>query len=172
MTRFSLRSWKSRSLAAILALAVTAPVAATPALADGWQHGRGDSRRDEWRGDRDDYRDAWGRPIFVRPAPVYVAPVYAPPPGYYYAPAPEPIYAPPPPPPPMAYYAPAPRLVPARAYACSNGAVAGGLIGAATGGLIGSQFGRSSGNVAATVIGILGGAAIGSSVGQSAAGCP
>jgi hypothetical protein len=166
MTRFSLRSWKSRALAAILALAVTAPLAVTPALADGWEHGRGDSRHDEWRGDRDDYRDAWGRPIFIRPAPVYVAPVYAPPPRYYYAPAPEPVYAPP-----VVYYAPAPRPVPTRAYACSNGAMAGGLIGAATGGLIGSQFGRSSGNVAATVIGILGGAAVGSSVGQSAAGC-
>jgi hypothetical protein len=166
MTRFSLRSWQSRSLAAILALAVTAPLAATPALADGWRHDRDDSRRGEWHGDR----DYWGRPIFVAPAPVYVAPGYPPPPAYYYAPPPAPVYAPPPPP--VAYYTPAPRPVPASAYACSNGAVAGGLVGAATGGLIGSQFGRSSGNVAATVIGILGGAVVGSSVGQSAAGCP
>jgi|SRR5579862_5005529 len=164
MTRFSLRAWKSRSLAAILALAVSAPLVATPALADGWRHDR-----DDWHGEWRD-RDDWRGPVFIRPAPVYVAPSYAPPPVYYSAPAP--VYVPPPPPaPPAAYYAPPPQPVPARAYACSNGAVAGGLIGAATGGIIGSQFGRSSGNVAATVIGILGGAAVGSSVGQSAAGC-
>ena len=163
MTRFSPRSWKSRSLAAILALAVTAPLAATPALADGWRHDRDDEHHGEWH-DRD-----WHGPVIVyRPAPVYVAPAYAPPPVYYYAPPPAPAYAPPPP---VGYYAPAPQPVPAPAYVCSNGAVAGGLIGAATGGIIGSQFGRSSGNVVATVAGILGGAAIGSSVGQSAAGC-
>lgn len=168
MTRFSPRSWKSRSLAAILALAIAAPLAATPALADGFRHDRDDSHRTEWHPDRDDWRrpvdrDDWGRSIYVAPAPIYVAPTY-PPPAYYYAP-PAPAYAPPPPPPPAAYYAPT------AAYACSDGAVAGGLIGAATGGLIGSQFGRSSGNVAATVLGVLGGAAVGSSVGQSAAGC-
>jgi hypothetical protein len=42
MTRFSLRSWKSRSLAAVIALAVAAPFAATPALADGWHRDRDD----------------------------------------------------------------------------------------------------------------------------------
>lgn len=160
MTRFSHISWKSRSFAAFLALAIAAPLAATPALADDWRHDRDELRDTGWHHDRDD----WRRPYVVAPTPVYVAPAYPSP--VIYAPPPPPAYYAPPPPP--AYY----PAVPTRAaYACSGGATAGGLIGAAAGGLIGSQIGRSSGNVAATVLGILGGAAVGASVG-AASGCP
>ncbi len=167
MTRFSTGSSTSRKAAiALIAAILAAPLAASPALADGWGHGRDESHQAQWQGDRDRHvdRDDWRgdrndgrRVVMVAPAPVYAAPVYAPSPAYA------------PPPPPAAYYAP--RVVASRAVACSNGAVAGGLIGAATGGIIGSQFGRGSGNAAATVVGILSGAAVGASVGQSAAGC-
>lgn len=83
MTRFTFRSWKSRILASALALAVAAPLAASPALADSWHHDR-----DDWRHDRHWHGPVYvaPRPVYVAPRPVYVAPVY-----------PAPVYAPPPP---------------------------------------------------------------------------
>ncbi len=167
MTRFPLRSWRSRSATiALIGATLLAPLAASPALADGWEHGPGESRLAASHRDRD--RHDWRRPAIVVRAPVYAVPAYAapayPPPRIVYAPAPGYGAAPP-----AAYYPPAP--IPARAIACASGTVAGGLIGAAGGGIIGSQFGRSSGNAAATVAGILGGAALGASVGQAASGC-
>jgi uncharacterized protein YcfJ len=168
MTRFSTGAWKTRTAAiALIAAFLAAPLAASPALADGWGHGRDESRPTAYHADRDQHfdrddrrgdRDDWRRAVVVAPAPVYAAPAYAPP-RIVYAPAP----------PPAPHYA-AP-VVASRAIVCSNGAVAGGLIGAATGGIIGAQFGRGPGNTAATIVGILSGAAVGASVGQSAAGC-
>jgi uncharacterized protein YcfJ len=160
MTRLSICSWRARTAAiALIAAFLVAPLAASPALADGWGHRRDESHQAQSQSDRDQHfdRDDWRRPVVVAPAPVYAAPVYAPSSAYA-----------PPPPPAIRYAAP---VVASRAVACSNGAVAGGLIGAATGGIIGSQFGHGSGSAAATLVGILGGAAVGASVGQSAAGC-
>lgn len=48
-----------------------------------------------------------------------------------------------------------------------NGALVGTGIGAAVGGLLGSQIGRDSGQLAATGIGIVAGGLIGNSIGQS-----
>ena len=78
MTRFSLRFWRSKTAAlAFIAATLAAPLAASPALAAGWDHGRDESRPIAWHRDRDD----WRRPVVVAPAPVYGAPVYAAPPA-------------------------------------------------------------------------------------------
>ena len=45
--------------------------------------------------------------------------------------------------------------------------VGGTLIGAAVGGLLGSQFGKGSGQLAMTALGVLAGAAIGNHIGQT-----
>ncbi|HLI23085.1 MAG TPA: hypothetical protein VKV32_18320 [Stellaceae bacterium] len=100
-----------------------------------------------------DSADAYwrGHEWISEPPPVYVAP------GPY-------AYAPPPPQP---YYAPAPVPVPAPAtYQCNN-ALVGGLIGAASGGLIGSSISRDSGNPGATIIGIMSGGILGAALGSA-----
>ena len=51
--------------------------------------------------------------------------------------------------------------------ACANKEQGGTVVGAAAGGIIGSQFGRGSGNVAATVAGAVVGGVIGNSIGKS-----
>jgi hypothetical protein len=125
MTRFS-----RRAAALVLIAALTGPMIARPAFADG-PGGRG----------------SWGPPT-----------------AYLDAPPPMVHVAPP-------YYPPARPPVPAAAYACSNGIIAGGLVGAATGGLIGSQLVQGPGNAGATIFGIIGGAMIGAAIGQSAGDC-
>ena len=84
MARFPFRSWHKRSLAAILGLALAAPLASAPALAHDWDHDRDLRGRREVHRDRDD----WRRPV-VAPAPVYAAPAYYAPPtpayGYGYS---------------------------------------------------------------------------------------
>ncbi len=142
MNRISLRSLATRiALAAGLAGMLAAPL---PAFAH----------------DRDGGRD-WHRPhpVYVAPAPAYVAPapVYAAP---YPAPYPAaPTYAAPYPAP--AYPAPV-------AYRTCSNALVGGLIGAAAGGLIGAGaagHGRDGG--AAAIMGLIGGAALGTAVGAA-----
>lgn len=88
-------------------------------------------------------------------------PAYGAPPAYQGAPY---AYAPPPPQP---YLAPAPVPVPApTTYRCNN-ALVGGLIGAASGGLIGSSISRDSGNPGATIIGIMSGGILGAALGSA-----
>ena len=53
------------------------------------------------------------------------------------------------------------------AQAGDGGAFFGTGLGAALGGLVGSQFGRGSGNTAATVTGVVLGGLVGNSIGQS-----
>ena len=53
------------------------------------------------------------------------------------------------------------------AYAGDGGAFFGTGLGAALGGLVGSQIGRGSGNTAATVTGVVLGGLVGNSIGQS-----
>jgi surface antigen len=63
-------------------------------------------------------------------------------------------------------------LVAVLAGACSDmqenpRQTAGTLLGAAAGGLLGSQFGSGSGRLAATAVGVLGGAYLGGKIGRS-----
>ena len=70
MTRFSLRFRRSKAAAIALAAAtLAAPLAVSPALAAGWDHGRAESHPAAWQRDRED----WRRPVMVAPAPVYRA---------------------------------------------------------------------------------------------------
>jgi len=144
--------FRIRRLAGAAALAVAAAMAAAgPAAADPppWAPAHGWRHKHKHGGDV----VIVAPPAYVVPAPVYVAP-------------PPPVYVAPPPPRPAVYAAPygIGRGV------CDRGLVSkelgGALIGGATGGLIGSQFGKGSGHIAATAAGVALGALVGSSIGR------
>ncbi len=143
MTRISFRSLATRAVLVVGMIGVLA--APLPALA----------RDRDWH----DYRRP--HPVYVAPAPTYVAPAPAYAAPGYLPPPPYPAAASPPWP-----ISPQHRCA-YRTPGCNN-ALVGGLIGAATGTLIGAgagSHGRDGG--AAAIMGLLGGAAVGTAVGAA-----
>lgn len=125
-------------------------------LADGWEYGHHHHHRHHH------HRDVGvmvGGPVYMAPQVVYREappvvyretvvyqdrPVYAPPTTYYRAPA-------------QGYYQESPTY-----YQRPNGdRVAGQMIGAVAGGVIGNRFGAGSGRVAATAVGAVLGSVVG-----------